>query len=401
MDLTYPDGEVVHHDYNAQGLLESLSGSSTYVQSTGYDALGRVELRTLGNGRRTDYVYYPWATANGLGRLRYVKTGTASSPTALQYLYYTYDAVGNVTRIKDYRMPGGTQTQIFSYDALDRLIRGRTSGGVQGVYDRTYRYDSIGNLTRKGGTSYGYQDGGHTHAVTHLNGVRKYWYDANGNQTKRITGGGTYYLTYDAENRLTRVKRYGSVVATFVYDGDGNRVKKVEGDAVTVYVGEHYEVFYPAGSGGMARGEGGSVTGVPIPPPPPDDPTPPPGPTPTLPPLPTPTPTPPPEPVVRKYYYAGGQRVAMREGGTLYYLFTDHLGSTALTLRGSTRVGELRYHPYGGTRYSWGSTPTGYRFTGQREDATIGLYFYNARYYDPALGRFISADTVVPEPENH
>ncbi|RLD97622.1 MAG: hypothetical protein DRI92_05310, partial [Aquificota bacterium] len=36
------------------------------------------------------------------------------------------------------------------------------------------------------------------------------------------------------------------------------------------------------------------------------------------------------------------------------------------------------------------------RFTGQREDATIGLYFYNARYYDPALGRFISADTVVP-----
>jgi len=88
----------------------------------------------------------------------------------------------------------------------------------------------------------------------------------------------------------------------------------------------------------------------------------------------------------------------MREGGTLYYLLTDHLGSTALTLRGSTRVGELRYHPYGGTRYSWGTTPTSFRFTGQREDATIGLYFYNARYYDPALGRFVSADTVVPKP---
>jgi len=64
------------------------------------------------------------------------------------------------------------------------------------------------------------------------------------------------------------------------------------------------------------------------------------------------------------------------------------------------KVGDLRYHPYGGTRYSWGSTPTGYRFTGQREDATIGLYFFNARYYDPALGRFISADTVVPSPAN-
>ena len=42
--------------------------------------------------------------------------------------------------------------------------------------------------------------------------------------------------------------------------------------------------------------------------------------------------------------------------------------------------------------------PTSYRFTGQRKDATIGLYFYNSRYYDPLLGRFTQADTIVPEP---
>jgi RHS repeat-associated protein len=60
----------------------------------------------------------------------------------------------------------------------------------------------------------------------------------------------------------------------------------------------------------------------------------------------------------------------------------------------------LRYYPYGETRYTSGSTPTSYRFTGQQEDDTIELYFYNARYYDPALGRFISADTIVPNPEN-
>jgi RHS repeat-associated protein len=65
-----------------------------------------------------------------------------------------------------------------------------------------------------------------------------------------------------------------------------------------------------------------------------------------------------------------------------------------------TRVAELRYKAWGETRYTDGTTPTTYRFTGQREDATIGLYFYNARYYDPALGRFVSADTVVPEPGN-
>jgi|GEM_PF-3192483 len=39
------------------------------------------------------------------------------------------------------------------------------------------------------------------------------------------------------------------------------------------------------------------------------------------------------------------------------------------------------------------------RFTGQvLDDAAGGLYFYNARYYDPALGRFIQADTIVPQP---
>ena len=45
-------------------------------------------------------------------------------------------------------------------------------------------------------------------------------------------------------------------------------------------------------------------------------------------------------------------------------------------------------------------TATTWRFTGQREDATIGLYFYNARYLDPQLGRFTQADTIVLEPGN-
>ena len=57
----------------------------------------------------------------------------------------------------------------------------------------------------------------------------------------------------------------------------------------------------------------------------------------------------------------------------------------------------MRYYPYGETRYISGSTPTSYRFTGQREDATIGLYFYNARFYDAALGRFVQADSIVPD----
>ncbi len=54
----------------------------------------------------------------------------------------------------------------------------------------------------------------------------------------------------------------------------------------------------------------------------------------------------------------------------------------------------------GEARFSAGTTPTTWRFTGQREDATIGLYYFNARYLDPQLGRFTQPDTIVPEPGN-
>ena len=59
-----------------------------------------------------------------------------------------------------------------------------------------------------------------------------------------------------------------------------------------------------------------------------------------------------------------------------------------------------RYFPYGQGRPGDTPLPTDYRFTGQRNEGTIGLYDYGARFYDPLLGRFVSADTVVPEPGN-
>jgi RHS repeat-associated protein len=102
---------------------------------------------------------------------------------------------------------------------------------------------------------------------------------------------------------------------------------------------------------------------------------------------------------VRKYYYACGVRVAMRSGGQTYYLLGDHLGGTNITANSSgAQISKLLYKPWGETRFSTGTTPTTWRFTGQREDATIGLYFFNARYLDPQLGRFAQADTIVPEP---
>ncbi len=67
-----------------------------------------------------------------------------------------------------------------------------------------------------------------------------------------------------------------------------------------------------------------------------------------------------------------------------------------MSYSGGGKKAELRYYPYGASRYASGSTPTAYKFTGQRPDEATGLYFYNARYYDPALGRFTQPDTIVP-----
>jgi len=70
----------------------------------------------------------------------------------------------------------------------------------------------------------------------------------------------------------------------------------------------------------------------------------------------------------------------MRDQTGVKYLLGDHLGSTALTLSsGGSKVGELRYKAYGETRYTWGTTPTSLRYTGQRQDGYINLYIMGAR----------------------
>ncbi len=119
---------------------------------------------------------------------------------------------------------------------------------------------------------------------------------------------------------------------------------------------------------------------------------------------------------MKKYYYVGAVRIGMKAGATLSYLLSDHLGSTTITTNSSGAFSaELRYKPVANNerRYSLkksrsggisrgelrnptGTTPTTFRFTGQREQSEIGLYFYNARWYDSSLGRFTSPDTIIP-----
>jgi RHS repeat-associated protein len=89
----------------------------------------------------------------------------------------------------------------------------------------------------------------------------------------------------------------------------------------------------------------------------------------------------------------------MKENTALRYVHQDHLTGTSLMTdtSGDQIQTTMKYLPFGLTRS--GSVPTDKLFTGQRLD-DIGLYYYNARYYDPTIGRFISPDTIVPLPSN-
>ena len=98
-----------------------------------------------------------------------------------------------------------------------------------------------------------------------------------------------------------------------------------------------------------------------------------------------------------KFYPSTGARI-MKKAEHVSFVITDHLSSSSIvTDETGTNPKEMHYYPYGSTIPSLSqeeSIPTERRFTGQIKDASTELYFYNARYYNPHTGRFISADTV-------
>jgi RHS repeat-associated protein len=104
-----------------------------------------------------------------------------------------------------------------------------------------------------------------------------------------------------------------------------------------------------------------------------------------------------------KHVFAGSTRVCSIKsvaGGSadINYYHGDHLGSSSIvTDQNGQQVQHLEYAPYGSVSKNEGVDVTDYKFTGKELDAT-GLYFYSARYYDPEIGRFVSADTVVQAP---
>jgi RHS repeat-associated protein len=178
-----------------------------------------------------------------------------------------------------------------------------------------------------------------------------YTYDSNGNMLTKVDSTGTTHYTWDFENRLTSVQLPGSGgTITFKYDAFGRRVEKISSSATSIYVYDGDNLVEETNSVGSAVAR--YTQGLNI-----DEP------------------------------------LAMLRGSTTSYYSADGLGSvTSLTNTSGANAQTYTYDSFGNLTASSGSLTNSFRYTAREFDTETSLYYYRARYYDPAAGRFLSED---------
>jgi len=348
--ITYPQGSsgnrfAVKQNYNAQGFMASVSNATTGAviwQANTVNEFGHTTSESFGNGVVTTRVY---------DSLRGVMTGmqSVSGASTIQSWSYDHDAVGNMLFRTDNVMG---YTENFGYDGLNRLA------SVTGPSNKTYAYDAIGNITSKSDVGVYTYDVNHPHAVATAGG-NNYAYDANGNM---LSGAGRT-LSWTSFNKPLGVTTANGYTG-YTYDANHNRIAKATPSSTTIYIGKMFEQI---------------TMGV----------------------------------VIKdiNHIYVGSTLVVSIEdvGGVIAekYMHADHLGSiNVITDNLGVVLERLSFDAFGKPRNVDATdsvssvvvihTTRGY--TGHEMDAESGLINMNARLYDPVLGRFISADTVVPDP---
>ena len=421
--VTSPDASTVYLTYNEANLLERLDAklrgaeiAKPFITNIDYDARGRRQFITYGNGTTTTHKYDPLT-------LRLTQLKTLRREVALQDFQYTYDSTGNIVSVND-----GAQQIVYSdnavvsantdyvYDALYQLIgaTGREHIGLAAMpqptwddvprtglphlndgqalrrYSEQYHYDQVGNLlemvhaTVNGNwrREYDYAELSllepsqinNRLSNTRIGSVTgRYQYDEHGNTTAMPH---LAKLDWDAEDQLQSVDLGGGGRAFYLYDTAGRRVRKViERQNGTrqnerIYIGG-FEVYREyAGDGEALKLERQTLHIV-------DD----------------------------------KERIALVETKTfdsetpvetpaslIRYQLANHLGSTSLELDDAAAIISCEeYYPFGGTSYQAGRSAVEvsrkrYRYTGKERDEETGLYYYGARYYAPWIGRWISCD---------
>ncbi len=398
----------VKYDYTNGYLTSILSTENAQGQciehwrADNYDALGRVDQETLGKLVQTQKTYKPGQ--NVLERIRSVTT--IASNEVVQDLSYQYDSMNNVTSRND--LLGVTGLETFDYDALDRLRFHHKGADTVEV-----RYDAIGNITYKSDVgAYSYApntNGQNSHRLNAVTGgvetgisldkfqvnwdfdgenfIRSlpstnnlsFSYDGNGS----VVESGERKISWTAfdkpERMLSTDNTQGEATgAIYEYGPEQQRIYKkqakfntlsqvIDHGEETIYLGDYYERVTSVDAQGNATG------------------------------------------VTHRYTIeTGGHTIQIeRADGSNFdkpaYLLADNLGSTNVILNNYGEVEQrLAFDPWGmrlnvGDNSSVNSV-TNRGYTGHEMDDDTGLINMNARVYDPYLGRFLSADPVLPDP---
>jgi RHS repeat-associated protein len=359
--IQYPSGRQASYDVDDAGRSNKVYATGkTYADMTGitypFTPDGRITQMKLGNDLWETHDY------NTPGTTTVYKLGTVQGSGNLLQLEYNFSGTNNNGNLSSQVIsrPGNVWQQSFYYDNVNRLSTA-IEPGLHG-WTRTYGYDQYGNRWVQISTGLAHSDPKEPVAQSNFSASTNrltttgMQYDSAGNQTKY----GVFTLGYDAESRNTSATSTGSGSGSFVYDGEGRRVKKVW----TPSVGPVVTTYFVYNALGQLAAE-----------------------------------------------YSSEAPTSL---GTSYP-FTDMLGSVRAITSDSQAVVECYdYLPFGRMLSSLdngrniGCYPTDpdtqftsripQKFTSKERDAETGLDFFLARYYSGAQGRFTSVDPVIITP---
>ncbi len=334
--FTDPENGSSSYVYDTLNRLQTLTPPTAYGTGSfglAYDALSRRTSLTRPNTVTTSYGY------DTLSRL--LSVTHAKGGVTLDGATYTVDNAGNRTAKSD--LYAGVTTN-YGYDAIYELLSATQGGSTT----ESYTYDPVGNrLTALGSAAWSYNT---SNELNSRPGV-SYAFDANGNTTTKTDSTGTTNYSWDFENRLTSVTLPGTGgTVSFKYDPFGRRIYKSSSSGTSIYAYDGYGIEEETNSSGTAVArytQGPSI----------DEP------------------------------------LSMLRGGATNFYNEDGLGSvTSLSDSTGSITETYGYDSFGKQTSSSGSLTNPFQYTARELDAETNLYYYRARYFDPAPGRFLAED---------
>jgi RHS repeat-associated protein len=362
---------------NLLSVTDAIAGQVKGTVAYTYDALDRAtKVTQTGNGvsaKRVDMTYD--AASQMTGMTRYADLGGTGLVAGTSY---TYDADGRLTKLTHARGGNPVADYGWQYDAANRITQFTSADGTSNYNyddrdqltgtdhsyqgDESYSYDANGNRTNSG-----YNTGDNNQLLS--DGKYNYEYDNEGNRTKRTeiaTGEVTEY-TWDYRNRLTDVVvkgAGGSVIkqADYTYDVYDRRIaKSVDADGAGANSATVERFVHDGDNLALVFDGNGNQT--------------------------------------NRYLYGTGvdEIVAdQRANGQTIWSLADNQGSVRdLVDNSGNVVNHISYDSFGNiTNQSNPTIDTRFTYTGRELDKESGLYYYRARYYDAAVGGFISVDPI-------